>query len=111
MQITGGTPRRLALVATAAIVLMRSSLLTNSAHAAKPADNDPTFISASELDALASNESAALASQVFLEGVKDSRHLPCRERSSQTALSPTSDTRSPRARSRSPTPLTSDERW
>lgn len=69
-------PHRIALVAIAAAALLGSSLVAGPAHAAEPAADEPTFISAAELDALAPKGSAALDPHVFLEGIEQLEASP-----------------------------------
>lgn len=63
-------PYRLAFTVAAAVALLGSSLVGKPAHAAEPATDDSTFVSAEELDAMAPNGSAALDPSVFLEGLE-----------------------------------------
>ena len=70
MQSITRTTNRIALVATAAVVLIGSSLVAPPANAVEIAPNTSTFISASELDTMVPNGSAALDPAVFLEGLE-----------------------------------------
>lgn len=70
---------RIALGAAATVALLVSSLVAQPAHAAPAGPVVPegsTFISASELDALAPNGSEALDPHVFLEGLEQLEASP-----------------------------------